>query len=229
MKYLSFVFVLVASYFELTFDKTANQIFIAEIKGEQSKEQEQQANKVPENTFFTNRVMVTEKNKDDLKNRTQNYINTYFSNTPASAEMLVNIAQQNNFPLDFLLLQGHLESHMCTKGRGAQSNNCHNVDNTDAGDYKPTVCGQFTACLADVVTGEQKFINLIQNCYFNNNEEVSIQKFIDYDFRIQRTIPPYCSASVGSRYMTDGRSRSKYENGVVNYINPIFEGYLKEQ
>lgn len=180
------------------------------------------AKKETQETQKVSGVFVTKENKKDLTNKTQIYINKFFKDTPASAAFLVEMAEANNFPLDFLLVSGHLESHMCTKGRAKPSKNCHNVDNTDGGDNLPTVCGQYTVCLESVKKGSQKFINLIQNCYFKQNEIPSIQGFINYDFRIQRRVPPFCGASVGSRYMTDTRARAKYENAIINYINPIF-------
>jgi hypothetical protein len=169
-----------------------------------------------------NGVWVTDANQADLIAKTQKYIDKYFATTPITAKQLVELAKVNKFPLDFLILNGHLESHFCTKGRGATSNNCHNVNNTDAGDYKPTVCGQFTECHSDILQGEQKFINLIKNCYIGDNQELSLQTFIDNDFRIQKTVEPFCSAKVGSRYMTDKNSRNKYIFGIQNWINTIF-------
>jgi hypothetical protein len=180
------------------------------------------------NSIFNNRVIVTDNNKTDLVERTKAYFKNHFPTSPVDPEELVNLAQLHNFPLDFIILNGHLESHMCTKGRGADSNNCHNVNNTDAGDYKPTVCGQYTECLNNVYIGEVKFINLIKNCYMNENQLITLQAWLDQDFRIQRTVAPYCNASKGSRYMTDVKSLSKYQYGIQNWINPTFEGYLKK-
>ena len=178
---------------------------------------------IPVKTQISVKTIVTLENKQEMIQKTQMYINKYFSNTPVTAELLVNLSQANNFPLDFLLVSGHLESHMCTKGRAVPSKNCHNVDNTDAGDNRPTVCGQYTNCLDSIVTGEQKFINLIKNCYFQADVVPSLRGFIDQDFRVQRTVRPFCSARVGSRYMTDVRAKYKYENAIINYVNHIFK------
>lgn len=181
-----------------------------------------------ENSIFKNRVIVTNQNKSDLVARTKTYFKNYFPTSPVDPAELVNLAQTHNFPLDFILINGHLESHMCTAGRGAESNNCHNVNNTDAGDYKPTVCGQYTECLNNVYIGEIKFINLIKNCYMNENQLITLQTWLDQDFRVQRTVAPFCNASKGSRYMTDVKSLSKYQYGITNWINPVFNGYIKE-
>jgi murein DD-endopeptidase MepM/ murein hydrolase activator NlpD len=170
-------------------------------------------------------VFVTDNNKNKLVEMTQTYINKYAPTTPLTAVGLVQIAQDNDFPLDFILVNAHLESHLCTKGRGADSNNCHNVNNTDAGDYKATVCGQYTECHDDVWKGEQKFINLIKNCYTRQGTVPSLEQFIKNDFRVQHTVHPFCSARVGARYMTDPATNRTYINAIQNFINPIFTGY----
>jgi hypothetical protein len=174
------------------------------------------------NSDGPNGVFVNDSNFEDIIKKTQTYKDKYFPTSPVDSRALVMLAKAENFPIDFLLVSGHLESHLCTAGRGADSLNCHNVNNTDNGDGKATVCGQYTECLSDVMTGEIKFINLIKNCYFKEGVTPTIQGFIDQDFRIQRTIMPFCSAGVGARYMTDTGAINKYINAVQNFINPIF-------
>jgi hypothetical protein len=176
---------------------------------------------------FKDRVWVTDSNKVQLIELVEKYKNKYFPTSPAQSEMIVSLAQQEEFPLDFLLVAGHYESHFCTRGRGAQSNNCMNINNTDPGDGKATVCGQYTQCLSDVQTGLRKFSNLIKNCYIGQNQHLSLQTFLDNDFRIQRTVPPHCTARVGARYMTDKNSQKKYQDLIQNNLNPIFNGYNK--
>jgi hypothetical protein len=182
---------------------------------------------VTSNSDFDNRIKVTDNNKADLIERTKKYFKTYFPKSPVKPEYLVNLSQEKDFPLDFILLNGHLESHMCTAGRGATSKNCHNVNNTDAGDYKPTVCGQYTQCNSKYEIGEVQFIELIKNCYMNKGETITLQSWLDRDFRVVRTVKPFCSAAPGARYMTDKKSLYKYEFGIENWINPIFAGYPK--
>jgi hypothetical protein len=159
--------------------------------------------------------------ENDLVSKTQKYIETYFypkenssiycKNTLVKAKEWVDIAQANNFPLDLLIVQAHLESHGGTCGRANISNNVHNVNNTDAGDNMPiTVCGVYTECLDNWLAGEQKFINLIKVCYTQEGKQPSLIDFINQDFRIQQTVPPFCSAKAGSRYMTDSGSKAKY-------------------
>jgi len=171
-------------------------------------------------------------NYDGLVQKTQKYIEKYFypkqnskpscKKTLVTAKEWVDIAQANDFPLDFLIVQAHVESHGGTCGRAHKSNNVHNVNNTDRGDNMPvTICGVFTECLDNWLAGEQKFINLIKACYTKQGQQPSLADFINQDFRIQQTVKPYCSAKVGSRYMTDRNARAKYID-TYNKFKTIF-------
>lgn len=146
------------------------------------------------------------------KERAKRYAAKYVPNSPMSIDELLELADKYQFPYDLLLISGHAESHLGTYGRGATSKNPWNVDNVTAGDYLPTVCGFLTRCLDTWDEGQIKYMELIRNCYMNENEQVTLQAFMDRDFRTVRQVAPYCSAKVGSRYMTDKNAKFKYED-----------------
>jgi murein DD-endopeptidase MepM/ murein hydrolase activator NlpD len=180
--------------------------------------------------------LVTPDNKGVILKKTRVYFEKYFSGTKVKPEEIVNIAENNNFDLGLLLINGHIESGMCIQGRAVISNNCHNVNNTTAGDNIPiTICGMFTECNQDILAGEKKFIDLISNCYIdtsknlmgaengNEKQDISLHTFMSNDFHVQKTVKPFCDAKIGARYMSDELSYIKYDFALQNYFLPIFE------
>jgi hypothetical protein len=140
----------------------------------------------------------------------QSYISTYFPDTPVTAEMLANQSKKSKVPVGFILAAGHNESHMGTKGRAVETQNVFNVGNTDAGDYKPTVCGQASNCLSNWQQGLDAFTDLITKCYFNENEEIKLETWISRDFRAVR-----CDIN-GKRYMTNPNALNTYQERIKN-------------
>ena len=148
--------------------------------------------------------------------KTQNYLNKWTPNSPLTGEMIVEASIANNFPVDFILTVCHAESHCGTKGRAVETRNPFNVGNTDFGDWKEVVCGIANWCLDDWATGLAKFINLIKGCYFEEGESISINTYMERDFRAVR-----CEVK-SKRYMTDVNSKSKYLE-LLNKPNGVLE------
>lgn len=168
-------------------------------------------------------VFVNDENKQELIEKTKKYISTYQKvESPLNAEMIVNIAQKEKYSLDLILIQAHTESHFCTQGRAIDTKNCWNVGNVDAGDNKKTDCQDGTSiCLDDYQKGLELYIHYMKSCHFHEKETISLQKFIDRDFRIVRQGDKICG-EVGARYATDKSYRSKIVNILQNNFNPIF-------
>ena len=169
-------------------------------------------------------LFVKPENKDKMIVKTQKYIDKYFNQggrkSPMTGQAVVEMAEAGKFPVGLILANAHLESHGATMGRGADSNNPHNIGNTDAGDGKMTVCGQFSNCLKDWTVGTKMFINLITNCYMSG-EIATTHEFISNDFRTQRVSGECSSVKVGSRYMTDTNAPNKYRS-IAGLINSQF-------
>jgi len=142
--------------------------------------------------------------------KTQAYIDKYSNNSPLTGEMLVKISEERNFPVSFMLAVAHNESHFGTKGRAVGTNNPYNVGNTDAGDYKAVQCGVANWCLESPEQGVHTFVDLISTRYFNEGEQISLQTWIDRDFRaVNGTI-------AGKRYQTDKQALVKYQERLQN-------------
>ncbi len=142
----------------------------------------------------------------------QTYINKYFPTSPVTAQMIVDQSVKSGVPVGFILAVGHNESHMGTKGRAVQTRNPFNVGNTDAGDTKAVDCAtSYNNCLVGWQAGLDAFTSLITRCYFNEGEPISLQTWVDRDFRAVR-----CNIA-GKRYMTDVRASQKY----VERINDL--------
>lgn len=168
-------------------------------------------------------VFVTDANKADLIAKTKEYIAKYQkSESPLDAEMLVKVAQKNNFPLDLILIQAHTESHFCTNGRAVQTKNCWNIGNVDAGDTKATDCQDGTSiCLNDYEKGLGLYIYYMTSCHFHEGEKITTQKFFDRNFSIIRKGSKICG-QIGARYATDVKYREKLSSILHDNFNPIF-------
>lgn len=138
------------------------------------------------------------------------YRQTYFSDSPITTDMIINVSKHYNIPAGFVLAVGHNESHMGTKGRAAETMNPMNVGNTDAGDYKAVVCGVANNCLNGWEEGLDAFGKLIRDCYFHEGEQINLKTWVDRDFRAVR-----CGLE-GKRYMTDRGALSKYQERIQN-------------
>jgi len=149
-------------------------------------------------------------NKNKQIQKIEKYMQKYTPKSPITAELLWQQSKLHNFPVSFLLAVGHSESHLGSAGRGAKTYNPYNVGNTDAGDYKPVVCGQANRCLDNWKHGINQFISLIKRCYFHDNEVVSLQTWISRDFRAVR-----CNIA-GKRYMSNPQASTKYRNRISN-------------
>ena len=170
-------------------------------------------------------VQVTDDNYSDLLNRTKTFLAKYAVGTKVSAELIVNIAKENKFPLDLLLIQGHIESNWCTKGRATTSNMCINVGAYDRGDTIPTTCHDGTTwCVSDYAIGLQIYIDIMKGCWFKPNQAITIDNFIANDFRIQQRGDNRCG-EVGARYATSPAYKTHFINATQNLFNPIFIGY----
>lgn len=134
----------------------------------------------------------------------------YTPQSPIAPETVLLVANQNNFPVSFMLAVGHNESHLGSKGRAVQTRNPMNVGNTDGGDYKAVKCGVYNNCLERFDTGLTIFVDLIKRCYFHENEEIKLSTFMKRDFRAVR-----CNVK-GKRYMTDTKALIKYQERVRN-------------
>lgn len=168
-------------------------------------------------------VFVTDANKSDLISKTKEYIAKYQkSESPLDAEMLVKVAQKNNFPLDLILIQAHAESHFCTNGRAKDTKNCWNIGNVDAGDTKATDCQDGTSiCLDDYEKGLGLYIHYMASCHFHEGEKITTQKFFDRNFSIIRKGSKICG-QIGARYATDVKYREKLSSILHDNFNPIF-------
>ena len=125
--------------------------------------------------------------------------------SPISAERWIELSNELDMPLDFLLVSAFQESHFGTKGRAVQTQNIFNVGNTDCGDGKPAVEDECNRFIESWEVGVFEFAKLIKNCYFNENEEIKIKTWIERDFRAVR-----CNFK-GKRYMSDSFSKFKYK------------------
>ncbi len=124
--------------------------------------------------------------------------------SPISPDRWVELSQELNFPLNFLLASAHFESHFGTRGRAVKTKNIYNIGNTDGGDYKPVAHDKYNSFNDDFESGIINFASLIRNCYFYENEEIDLKTFIKRDFRAVR-----CSQK-GKRYMSDRLAKIKY-------------------
>jgi hypothetical protein len=124
--------------------------------------------------------------------------------------MIIEASHQTKIPVGFILAVGHNESHLGTKGRAVQTRNPFNVGNTDSGDSKAVKCGVANNCLNNWQAGLNAFTSLITRCYFNEDEQIKLQTWVDRDFRAAR-----CNIA-GKRYMTDYRAKAKYAERIRN-------------
>ena len=168
-------------------------------------------------------VFVTNENKADLIAKTKEYIKKYQkAESPLDPEMLVNLAQKTNFPLDLILIQAHAESHFCTNGRAKDTKNCWNIGNVDAGDTKATDCQDGSSiCLNDYQNGLALYIHYMTSCHFHEGEIISTQKFFDRNFSIIRKGSKICG-QIGARYATDVKYHEKLSSILHDNFNPIF-------
>jgi hypothetical protein len=134
-----------------------------------------------------------------------NKVKKIVKNSPIPAARWIELSQELNFPLDFLLTAGKIESHFGTRGRAVRTKNIFNVGNTDGGDYKPVAHDSFNSFNDSFEKGLVRYAQLIRDCYFLENEKISLRTFIKRDFRAVR-----CSQA-GKRYMTDRLAKQKYK------------------
>ena len=134
-----------------------------------------------------------------------NKVKKIVKNSPIPAVRWIELSQELNFPLDFLLTAGKIESHFGTRGRAVQTKNIFNVGNTDGGDYKAVKYNSFNSFNSSFEAGLIRYVDLIRNCYFFEGEEIRLKTFIQRDFRAVR-----CSQA-GKRYMTDRLAKPKYK------------------
>lgn len=136
--------------------------------------------------------------------------------------MLQKSSEKYKIPLDFYLTVGSLESNLGTKGRGKDSKNPYNIGNVTWADGLPTVCDLGTLCLDSWETGIDKFASLIYACYFEEGETITIDKWIERDFKAVR-----CNVK-GKRYMTSNRTQQTYPP-VLTDIRQILNQPLQTQ
>lgn len=156
--------------------------------------------------------------KDKLA-KIQTYLEAYTPNSPISPELILRVAEQEKFPVSFLLVSGTLESHLGTYGRAVATKNVFNVGNTDCGDKKQA--NKIDGCSVFEDEWEKGFLSfttLIKNCYFEENEKISLEKFIARDFRAVR-----CPQK-GARYMTDKNATNQYTeyNAIIKQYEITF-------
>lgn len=169
-------------------------------------------------------VFVNNENKADLIAKTALYIKKYQKReSPLDPEMIVEIAQKNNFPLDLILVQTHQENHFCTNGGDRlKTKNCWNVGNNDRGDNKPLNCEDGSSiCLDSYQKGFELYIHYMSSCHFHEGEKITIQKFFDRNFSIVRRGSKICG-DIGARYATDVKYRENLASILHNNFNPIF-------
>jgi hypothetical protein len=154
--------------------------------------------------------IITQEPAINEKVKIESYRSKYFKTSPISTEMIIKASADSGVPASFILAVGHNESHMGTKGRAVKTRNPMNVGNTDRGDHKAVKCGVANNCLNDWEQGLFAFTDLIKRCYFQEGEVISLQTWVDRDFRAVR-----CNI-VGKRYMTDTRAGSKYQERINN-------------
>ena len=137
---------------------------------------------------------MNNQNKVGLIVKTKEYITKYSKNKVVlDAEMVVNFAQNKQFPLDLILVQAQVESNFCTAGRAVQSKQCWNIGAFDTGDTKPTSCVDgLTICQNSYLEGLELYQNFMVNCHFHEGEKATIQRFIDRDFRQVREGSKIC-------------------------------------
>jgi hypothetical protein len=133
--------------------------------------------------------------------------------SPISPERWVELSQELDFPLDFMLAVAHNESHFGTRGRAVETKNIFNVGNTDCGDGKPVQKDHCNNFIDSYELGVLEFAKLIKNCYFEEDEQITIEKWIERDFRAVR-----CEIK-GKRYMTDKFSKFKYNSIIKKLTN----------
>lgn len=168
-------------------------------------------------------IFVNSQNKINLIEKTKNYIAKYSkSDSVLDAEMLVNFAQNKNFPLDLIIVQAQIESNFCTNGRAVISKQCWNIGAFDGGDTKQTNCSDgLTICQNSYLEGLELYHKFMVDCNFQTGEKATIQKFIDRDFRQVREGSKICGG-IGKRYATDSNYRTKFITILQNNFNPNF-------
>jgi hypothetical protein len=162
---------------------------------------------------YTQKVLIRERQARQKLSAKKKPISPYLinkvkkivKNSPIPAVRWIELSQELNFPLDFLLTAAKIESHFGTRGRAVKTKNIFNVGNTDGGDYKPVAHNEFNSFNSSFEAGLIRYAELIRNCYFFENEEISLKTFIQRDFRAVR-----CS-QVGKRYMSDRLATPKYK------------------
>jgi hypothetical protein len=125
--------------------------------------------------------------------------------TPITPERWIELSNDLDIPLDFLLTVAFQESHFGTKGRAVETQNIFNVGNTDCGDGKVVTRDECNRFIESWEIGVLEFSKLIKDCYFYENEEIKIETWIDRDFKAVR-----CEIK-GKRYMSDKFSKFKYK------------------
>jgi hypothetical protein len=155
-------------------------------------------------------AMESHPNLETRKAKINQYFAKYTPTTPLTADMIVKYSNKYQIPDGFFLAVCHNESHCGTKGRAVPTKNPFNVGNITAGDAIATNCQQYSRCLASFENGVEIFAKLISEKYFNENEEIKLETWINRDFRAVR------GDVKGGRYMTDTGAFSKYQNRIKN-------------
>ena len=146
-----------------------------------------------------------------------NKVKKIVKNSPIPAVRWIELSQELNFPLDFLLTAAKIESHFGTRGRAVKTKNIFNVGNTDGGDYKTVTHNEFNSFNSSFEAGLIRYAKLIRNCYFFEDEEISLKTFIQRDFKAVR-----CSQA-GKRYMSDKLAKPKYKiiSSLMNEVKSV--------
>lgn len=145
---------------------------------------------------------------EDRKAKINQYFAKYTPGTPLTAEMIITYADKYQIPDGFFLAVCHNESHCGTKGRAIPTKNPFNVGNITAGDNKATNCQKYSNCLGSFEEGVEAFARLISAKYFNENEKITLETWVNRDFTAVR------GDVKGSRYMTDQGSLTKYKERI---------------
>jgi len=142
----------------------------------------------------------------------EKYRQSFFPNSPISAEMIYKNSVKSGIPASFFLAACHNESHCGTMGRAVETKNVFNVGNTDCGDHKPVAKDNCNNFINDWQKGFDTFTSLIKTCYFKPNEPITLQTWIARDFRAVS-----CNI-IGKRYMTSPLARELYLDKITSLL-----------
>ena len=162
--------------------------------------------------------LVVEENKEEKDiervervERVNSFIQGRYPTSPLNGEMIISTSDSYSIPEGFLMSIFIQESSMGINGRAVGTKNPGNIGNTDAGDGKSVNCQAYNWCLGGWSVGTDLTGEYIGTCHFNEGEPISLEAWIDRDFRTVSNRGRLCrGVAIGSRYMTNPNTNVAY-------------------